>query len=101
LSPSPRPALSPYTTLFRSVVVGMRRRLVIAALVVLAPVAMGVDERCVVVLVLVIRRSVLELAEHAAGVVMRHVIVVVGVDDGGIDRKSRRLNCSHRTSSYA
>jgi hypothetical protein len=40
-----------------------------------------VDERGVVVLVKVITGAVFELAEHTTGVVMRHVVVVVSVDD--------------------
>jgi hypothetical protein len=55
---------------------------VVVALVVLAPAAMGMDERGVVVLVLVIVGSVLELSEHAARVVVGDVIVVMSVSDG-------------------
>src|SRR5687768_10188596 len=45
---------------------------------------MSVDERCVIVFVLVIVGAVLELAERAARVVMRHVVVVVGMDRGRV-----------------
>jgi hypothetical protein len=60
--------------------VGMRRLIVVLALVVLAALAVGVDERRVVVLVLVVMGPVLEFAERAAGVVVRDVIVVMGMD---------------------
>jgi hypothetical protein len=54
----------------------------VCLLVGLAAVAMRVDELGMVVLVEVIVAAVLELAERALTVVVGHVIVVVGVDDG-------------------
>jgi hypothetical protein len=54
----------------------------VCLLVGLAAVAMGVDELGMVVLVEVIVAAVVELAERALTVVVGHVIVVVGVDDG-------------------
>jgi hypothetical protein len=56
--------------------------LVVAPLVILAAAPVRVDHLRVVVGVLVVRTPVLELAERPTGVVMRHVVVVVGVDDG-------------------
>jgi divalent metal cation (Fe/Co/Zn/Cd) transporter len=49
-------------------------------------VIMSVDEWSVVVLVAVVGRAMLELASQdpAAGVVMGHVVVVVGVDLGRV-----------------
>lgn len=59
---------------------GVRRFVVVLALVVLAPLVVGVDERRVVVLVLVVVATVLELTERPTGVVMRDVVVVVRVN---------------------
>ena len=42
-------------------------------------VVMAMDERRVVVIVAVVVRAVLELAERPTGVVVRDVIVIVGV----------------------
>jgi hypothetical protein len=62
------------------VIVDVRGRLVILALLVLIQLLVGVDEWGVVVLVLVVMRPVLELAERAPGVMVGHVIVIVGVE---------------------
>ena len=53
----------------------------VGPLVFLALDLMRMDQRRVVVLVQVVARAMLELAEHAARVVMSHVIVVVGMND--------------------
>lgn len=63
-------------------VVDVRSAVMVCLLVGLAAVAMGVDELGMVVLVEVIVAAVLELAERPLTVVVGHVIVVVGVDDG-------------------
>jgi hypothetical protein len=63
------------------VVVRVRRAVVILALVVLASLFVSVDERRVIVVVLVIVGPVLELAERPTGVVVGDVIVVVRVHD--------------------
>jgi hypothetical protein len=57
----------------------MGRLVVVLAFVVLAALVVGVDERRVIVLVLVVVGPVLELAERAARVVMRDVVMVVGM----------------------
>jgi hypothetical protein len=59
----------------------MGRAVVIGPLVFLAALLVGVDERGVVVLVLVIVGAVLELAERPAGVVVRHAVVIVRMHD--------------------
>jgi hypothetical protein len=64
------------------VVVHVRHRVVLLALLVFGPVLVCVDEGRVIVLVLVVMRAVLELAAQAANVVMRHVPVIVGMDLG-------------------
>jgi len=56
----------------------------VGPLVFLALALMRMDQRRVVVLVHVVARAMLELAEHAARVVMSHVIVVVGMNDSGM-----------------
>jgi hypothetical protein len=66
------------------VVVDVGRAGVVLALVIDAPVLVGMDEQGVIVVVLVIVGAVLELAEWPACVVMRDVIVVVRVDDRGV-----------------
>jgi hypothetical protein len=53
---------------------------VVLALVCFGALLVPVDERSVVVLVLVVMRPVLELAERPTGVVVGDVIVVVRVD---------------------
>ena len=60
-------------------VVGVSHRLVILPLLFLAPVLMGVDERRVIVFVLVVVGLVLEFAQRAARVAMRDVPVIVSV----------------------
>jgi hypothetical protein len=50
----------------------------------LAPVAVGMDELRVIVLVLVVRGAVLELAQDTARMVVGDVVVIVGVDDIGM-----------------
>jgi hypothetical protein len=62
------------------VVMGVGRRFVVGSLVVLGLTGVTVDERRVVVLVKVVPRAVLELAEYTTGVVVRDVIMVVGVN---------------------
>jgi hypothetical protein len=62
------------------VVVGVRRRIVILALGLLGSVVVCMNEWAVVVLVLVIGGAMFELTEDATGVVMGHVIVIVGVN---------------------
>jgi hypothetical protein len=62
----------------------MGHLVVVLAFVVLAQLVVCVDQARVVVLVLVIVGPVLELAERAARVVMRDVVVVVGVDRRGM-----------------
>jgi hypothetical protein len=64
------------------VIVGVRSRIVILALGLLRPVVVRVDEWAVIVLVFVIRGAVLELSEDPTRVVVGHVIVVVGMNDG-------------------
>lgn len=66
----------------RGVIMRVRLRFVIIALVVLAAVFVRVDERRVIVLVLVIVRAVLELADRSAHMVMRDVPMVVRVHLG-------------------
>src|SRR5436190_12531350 len=66
------------------VIVGVRRRFVIPTLALLVALAMSVDERAVIVFVLVVMGAVLELPEHTTRVVMRNVVVVVRVDDSGM-----------------
>jgi tRNA pseudouridine-54 N-methylase len=61
------------------VIVGVSGRVVVLAFVVLAALAVSVDDRRMVVLVLVVMGPVLELAERATGVMVRDVIVVMGV----------------------
>jgi hypothetical protein len=51
----------------------------VLALVSLGSLLVTVDERGVVVLVLVVVRSVLELTERTTGVVVRNVVVIVRV----------------------
>jgi hypothetical protein len=51
------------------------------ALLLLVAVAVSVNQGSVVVLVDVVVALVLELTEHAAGMTMGHVIVIVGMDD--------------------
>ena len=65
-------------------VVDVRFLVVVGALVALVAALVGVDERRVVVLVLVVLAAVLELTKHGALVVMGHVVVVVGVHDAGM-----------------
>jgi hypothetical protein len=66
------------------VIVGVGGLVVVVAFVVLATLSVGVDERRVVVLMLVVMGPVLEFAERAAGMVVRDVIVVVGMDRRGV-----------------
>jgi hypothetical protein len=88
-------------------VVRVRRRFVVLTLVVLAATPVSVDESRVVVVVLVVVGSMLELPEDPTGVVMRHVVVVVGVDDAGVgmlmldiaDDALHRLRLSHGDTS--
>jgi hypothetical protein len=54
--------------------------LVVLALVRFAAVLVSMDERGVVVLVLVVAAAVLELAEHAARVTVRDMPVIVRMD---------------------
>ncbi|MBA3689768.1 MAG: hypothetical protein H0W81_13240 [Chloroflexi bacterium] len=56
----------------------------IGALFVLAILLVGVDQRRVIVLMLMVMGSMLELAHGTAGVVVGHVIVVVGVNVGRV-----------------
>jgi hypothetical protein len=85
-------------------VVRVRRAIVIVALLLFGPPTVGVEERSVVVLVNVVTATVLERAERTAGVVVGHVVVVVGVNDAGmrmlvldiIDDALHRLPLSHR-----
>jgi hypothetical protein len=65
-------------------VVGVGGGVVVGALVVLVAVLVGVDERSMVVLVLVIVGPVLELAQRTARVVVGDVVVIVGVDDAAM-----------------
>jgi hypothetical protein len=60
----------------------MGRLVVVLALLFLTALAMRVDERGVIVLVLVIVGAVLEFAERSARMVMRDVVVVVRMDRG-------------------
>jgi hypothetical protein len=62
------------------VVVHVRLRIVVLSLGLLAPIFVRVYEHRVVVLMLVIGRAVLELADWAICVVMRHVPVIVAMD---------------------
>jgi hypothetical protein len=66
------------------VVVRVRRRLVVPTLALFVALAVGMDERGVVVFVLVVVGAVLELAQHPTGMVMRNVIVVVRMHDHGM-----------------
>jgi hypothetical protein len=63
------------------VIVRVRGRFVVQTLGVLPAVVVGMHERAVVVLVLVIVGSVLELAQNPARVMVRDVVVIVGVHD--------------------
>jgi hypothetical protein len=54
----------------------------VVVVLVLGVVVMAVDERSMVVLVRVVVRSMLELATETTGMVVRHVVVIVGVDLG-------------------
>jgi hypothetical protein len=56
----------------------------VLALVAFAALLVSVDEGRVVVVVLVIVGPVFELAERPTGVVMRHVIVIVDVNDARV-----------------
>jgi hypothetical protein len=56
----------------------------VLTLVRLSPFVVRVDERGVVVLVLVVVGPMLELAERATGVVMRNVVVVVRMHGRGV-----------------
>ena len=56
----------------------------IGALFVLAILLVGVDQRRVIVLMLMVMGSMLELAQGTAGVVVGHVVVVVGVNIGRV-----------------
>jgi hypothetical protein len=56
----------------------------VLALVRLGSLLVTVDERGVVVLVLVVVRSVLELTERTTGVVVRNVIVIVRVHGSSV-----------------
>jgi hypothetical protein len=64
----------------RVVIVGVGGRFMIRPLVFLALAFVRMHERRVVVLMHVVAGAVLEFAEHAAGVVVGHVVVVVGVN---------------------
>ena len=74
---------------------------------VLAPAAVSVDESRMVVVVLVVVGPMLEFAEDPTGVVMRHVVVIVGMDDAGVsmfmfdiaDDALHRLRLSHGCTS--
>jgi hypothetical protein len=55
-------------------------RVVVLAFRLFASILVRMDQHRVIVLVQVIRRAVLELADRAIRVVMRHVPVVVAVD---------------------
>jgi hypothetical protein len=56
----------------------------IGALFVLAILLVGVDQRRVIVLMLMVMGSMLELAHETDGVVVGHVVVVVGVNVGRV-----------------
>jgi regulator of RNase E activity RraA len=60
----------------------MGGRVVLRRLVTLVATSVGMDQRRVVVLVLVVVGLVLELAEHPTRVLVGDVIVVVGMDHG-------------------
>jgi len=62
------------------VVVHVRLRVVLLLLGVFGPIFVRMNKRRVVVLVLVVRRTMLELAVRTAHVVMGHVPVVVHVN---------------------
>jgi hypothetical protein len=64
------------------VVVRVRLRVVFRPLFFFGAIFVRMNDRRVVVLVLVVRRAVLELTHAAALVVMRHVPVIVRVDLG-------------------
>jgi len=63
---------------------GVRRALVVLALVVLGSISVRVGGRGVVVLVNVIAAAMLEFAERAASVTVGHVVVVMGMNDAGM-----------------
>ena len=56
----------------------------IGALFILAILLVGVDQRRVIVLMLMVMGSMLELAHETAGVVVGHVVVIVGVNVGRV-----------------
>ena len=66
------------------VVVHMRGAVVLRQLLALVVLLVCVNQGRVVVLVLVVLGPMLELAQRAAGVVVRHVIVVVGMNVPGM-----------------
>jgi hypothetical protein len=66
------------------VIVDVRFLVVIGALVALIAILVRVHERRMVVLVLVVLASMVELAEHGAGVVVSHVVVVVRMHDSRV-----------------
>src|SRR6266487_381501 len=65
----------------RGVIVSVGGPVVVLPFLHLAPLPVRVDERRVVVLVLVIVGPMLELAERSVRMVMGDVVVIVGVDD--------------------
>ncbi len=65
-------------------VVHVRGAVVLCELLVLVVLLVRVNQWRVIVLVLVVLGPMLELAQWAAGVVVRHVIVVVGVNVPGM-----------------
>jgi hypothetical protein len=62
----------------------MRRAVVVFALVLLGPPAMGMEDGGVVVFVNVIGAAMLELAERATRVVVGYVVVVVRMNEAGM-----------------
>ena len=62
----------------------VRCAVVLRELLALVVLLVGVNQRRMVVLVLVVLGPMLELAQRAAGVVVRHVIVVVGMKVPGM-----------------
>jgi len=65
-------------------IVDVRGAVVIGSLLVLVVFLVSMDQRRVVVLMLMVVSAMLELAQRTAGVVMRHVVVVVAVHVGRV-----------------
>jgi len=62
-------------------VMGVRRPVVVLALVFLGPPTVGVEDRGMVVFVDVVAAAMLELAQRATRVVVGYVVVVMGMND--------------------